>query len=93
MLKWLYHKVSYQNGEHIDKRWFGGAIRATMTRTMFNPGTWFVYFGKFLRVTINKESTGLALKLRTGFVYYHFLWWHGQIGWSFPWRKYAVGKP
>lgn len=91
MLKWfyLYHKTVYQDGEHTTKSWFGGRITANMS-TEFNPGTWFVYFGG-LRVTINKTTLGLALKKRTGFLYYRFLWREGQIGWSFPWKKYAVG--
>lgn len=93
MLKWLYHKVVYRNGEHTNKSWLGGRITAGMSTNM-NPGTWFVYFGKAkgLRLTISKTDVlGLALLKRQGFLFYHFLWRNGQIGWDFPWRKYAVG--
>jgi hypothetical protein len=77
-MKWLYERTEYQDGEHVNKQWFGGRVRANMTRTLFNPGIWFVYFGR-VRITINKEPIGLALKKRSGFFYYHFLWWSGQI--------------
>jgi hypothetical protein len=92
LLSGLRTKTVYRGGEHVQVNWFWGLMKATMS-TLFNPGTWFYYYGHSLRVTVSRESTGLCIKKRPGRFYYHILWWHGEIGWSFPWRAYAVGKP
>jgi hypothetical protein len=90
MNRWLYNRVVY-HGKHTEIKFFGGWLHASMS-TNLNPYTWFIYFGKKLRITANKTKFGFAFIPYKGHIYYHLFWLHGQIGWHFPWRKYAIGS-
>lgn len=77
----IYSKVVY-HGKHTKIEMLGGWIHANVS-TDINPGTWFVYIGKRLRITISKaQELGIALKIHPAGGIYYLLWRrHGCITW------------
>lgn len=79
-MNWIYNKVVHR-GEHTVISLLGGRIHANMS-TNHNPGTWFIYFGKWMRITRSKTNFGFAFVPHFSHVYIHFIRHHYTVLWT-----------
>jgi hypothetical protein len=75
-MSWLYEKKWCEASGHTDISLFGGWIKAGRSM-IINPGTWFIYVGERIRLTVNKLKTfGLGFEVLGDIrsVFFHVFW-------------------